>query len=50
MTAGQAIELEINSASWNYVELSDGDQDTLSRSLQHIQPISTEIFTRITPP
>lgn len=50
VTAGQAIELEINPASWNSVELSDGDRDTLSRSLQDIQPISTEIFTRITPP
>ena len=50
VTAGQAIGLETNSASWNYVKLSDGGKDTLSQSLQHIQQVSTEIFTRITPP
>ena len=47
---GQAIGLETNSASWDYVKLYDGDKDTLARSLQHIQQVSTEILSGITPP
>lgn len=46
---GQAIGLETNSASWDYVKLYDGDKDTLARSLQHIQQVSTEILSGITP-
>ena len=47
---GQAIGLETNSASWDYVKLYDGDKDTLAWSLQHIQQVSTEILSGITPP
>ncbi|MGA7914759.1 MAG: hypothetical protein WCA00_05950, partial [Candidatus Acidiferrales bacterium] len=47
---GQAIGLETNSASWDYVKLYDGDKDTLARSLQHIQQVSTEILSGITTP
>lgn len=47
---GQAIGLETNSASWDYVKLYDGDKETLARSLQHIQQVSTEILSGITPP
>ena len=47
---GQAIGLETNSASWDYVKLYDGDKDTLSQSLRHIQQVSTEILSGITPP
>lgn len=47
---GQSIGLATNSASWDYVKLYDGDQDTLAQSLGHIQMVSTEILSRITPP
>lgn len=46
----QAIGLETNSASWDYVKMYNGDQDTLSQSLGHIQQVSTEILSGITPP
>jgi hypothetical protein len=47
---GQAIGLRTNSASWDYVKLYNGDKDTLAQSLQHIQHVSTEILSGITPP
>lgn len=47
---GQAIGLETNSASCDYVKLHSGDKDTLAQSLQHIQQVSTEILSGITPP
>ena len=47
---GEAIGLETNSASCDYVKLYNGDKDTLSQSLQHIQQVSTEILAGITPP
>jgi hypothetical protein len=47
---GEAIGLETNSASCDYVKLYDGDKDTLTQSLQHIQQVSTEILSGITPP
>jgi hypothetical protein len=47
---GQAIGLETNSTSWDYVKLYDGDKDTLAQSLQYIQQGSTEILSGITPP
>ncbi|MGA7225268.1 MAG: ArdC family protein [Candidatus Acidiferrales bacterium] len=47
---GEAIGLQTNSASWDYVKLYDGDKDTLAQSLQHIQHVSTEILSGITPP
>jgi hypothetical protein len=46
---GQAIGLETNSASSDYVKLYNGDKDTLAQSLQHIQQVSTEILSGITP-
>jgi hypothetical protein len=47
---GQAIGLRTNSASYDYVKLYNGDKDTLAQSLQHIQHVSTEILSGITPP
>jgi hypothetical protein len=47
---GQAIGLRTNSASCDYVKLYNGDKDTLAQSLQHIQHVSTEILSGITPP
>jgi hypothetical protein len=47
---GHAIGLETNSASCDYVKLYNGDTDTLAQSLQHIQQVSTEILSGITPP
>ncbi|MFZ3217684.1 MAG: hypothetical protein WA192_16620 [Candidatus Acidiferrales bacterium] len=47
---GQAIGLETNSASCDYVKLYNGDKDTLAQSLRHIQQVSTEILSGITPP
>jgi hypothetical protein len=47
---GEAIGLETNSASGDYVRLYNGDQDTLAQSLHHIQQVSTEILSGITPP
>jgi hypothetical protein len=47
---GQAVGLQTNSASWDYVKLYNGDKDTLAQSLQHIQHASTEILSGITPP
>ena len=47
---GHAIGLGTNSASCDYVMLYHGDKDTLSQSLQHIQQVSTEILSGITPP
>jgi hypothetical protein len=32
------------------VKLYDGDHDTLAQSLGHIQQVSTEILSGITPP
>lgn len=46
----QSIGLETNSASSDYVKLYSGDQDTLAQSLGHIQRVSTEILSGITPP
>jgi N-terminal domain of anti-restriction factor ArdC len=46
----QSIGLETNSASSDYVKLYSGDQDTLAQSLGHIQQVSTEILSEITPP
>lgn len=46
----QAIGLETNSASCDYVKLYNGDQNTLAQSLQHIQLVSTEILSGITSP
>ena len=47
---GQAVGLQTNSASCDYVKLYNGDKDTLAQSLQHIQHVSTEILSGITPP
>lgn len=47
---GEAIGLETNSASGDYVRLYNGDKDTLAQSLHHIQQVSTEILSGITPP
>ncbi|MFY9801567.1 MAG: ArdC-like ssDNA-binding domain-containing protein [Candidatus Acidiferrales bacterium] len=47
---GQSIGLETNSASCDYVKLYNGDKDTLAQSLHHIQQVSTEILSGITPP
>jgi len=47
---GQAVGLQTNSASCDYVKLYNGDKDTLAQSLQHIQQVSTEILSGITPP
>jgi hypothetical protein len=47
---GEAIGLETNSASGDYVKLYNGDKHTLARSLHHIQQASTEILSGITPP
>jgi hypothetical protein len=47
---GQAIGLQTNSASWDYLKLYNGDKDTLAQSLQHIQQASTDILSGITPP
>ena len=46
----QSIGLDTNSASWDYVKLYNGDQDTLAQSLGRIQRVSTEILSGITPP
>ncbi|HEX4002247.1 MAG TPA: ArdC family protein [Candidatus Acidoferrales bacterium] len=46
----QSIGLETNSASWDYVKMYDGDQDTLAQSLGHIQQVSSEILSGIAPP
>jgi hypothetical protein len=45
---GEAIGLETHSASRDYVQLYNGDQDTLAQSLEHIQRVSTEILAGIT--
>jgi hypothetical protein len=45
----QAIGLQTNCASEDYVRLYDGDKDTLAQSLHHIQQVSTEILSAITP-
>jgi hypothetical protein len=47
---GEAIGLQTNSASEDYVKLYNGDKDTLAQSLHHIQRVSTEILSAITPP
>jgi hypothetical protein len=47
---GQAIGLRTNSASCDYVKLYNGNKETLAQSLQHIQQVSTEILSGITPP
>jgi N-terminal domain of anti-restriction factor ArdC len=46
----QSIGLDTNSASSDYVKLYNGDKDTLAQSLGHIQQVSTDILSRITPP
>jgi hypothetical protein len=46
---GEAIGLETNSASGDYVKLYNGDKDTVAQSLHHIQQVSTEILSGITP-
>ena len=46
----QAIGLDTNSASSDYVTLYNGDKDTLAQSLGHIQQVSTDILSGITPP
>jgi hypothetical protein len=47
---GQAVGLRTNSASCDYVKLYSGDKDTLAQSLQHIQQVSAEVLSGITPP
>jgi hypothetical protein len=48
---GHAIGLNTNSASSDYVAMYDGDnKETLTLSLDHIQQVSTKIFSGITPP
>ncbi|MGD0427039.1 MAG: ArdC-like ssDNA-binding domain-containing protein [Candidatus Acidiferrales bacterium] len=47
---GEAIGLETKSASCDYVKLYNGDRDTPAQSLQHIQQVSTDILSGITPP
>jgi hypothetical protein len=47
---GQAVGLATNSASWDYVKMYNGDKNTLAQSLEHVQKVSTEILSRITPP
>lgn len=46
----QSIGVDTNSASSDYVKLYNGDKDTLVQSLGHIQQVSTEILSGITPP
>jgi hypothetical protein len=46
----QAIGLQTNSASGDYLKLYDGDTETLARSLGHIQQVSADILSGITPP
>jgi len=46
----QSIGLNTNSASSDYVKLYNGDKDTLAQSLGHIQQVSTDILSGITPP
>jgi hypothetical protein len=46
----QSIGLDTSSASWDYVKLYDGDQDTLAQSLGHIQQVSSDILSGLTPP
>jgi N-terminal domain of anti-restriction factor ArdC len=46
----QAIGLETNSASWDYVKLYNGDTEMLAHSLSHIQQVGAEILSGITPP
>jgi hypothetical protein len=46
----QAIGLDTNSASWDYVKLYSGDTETLAQSLGHIQQVSADILSGITPP
>ena len=46
----QSIGLDTNSASSDYVKLYNGDKDTLAQSLGHIQQVSTDILSGITPP
>lgn len=46
---GQAIGLTTNSASADYLQLYNGDQDTLAQSLEHIQKVSTDLLSRLTP-
>jgi hypothetical protein len=36
--------------SSDYVKLYNGDKDTLTQSLGHIQQVSTDILSGITPP
>ena len=46
----QAIGLETNTASWDYVKLYNGDTNTLTESLVHIRRVSAGILSGITPP
>jgi hypothetical protein len=45
----QAIGLETNSASCDYVKLYNGDTETLAQSLGHIQQVSADILSSIAP-
>lgn len=45
-----AIGLDTNSASRDYVSLYNGDAETLAQSLAHIQQVSADILSGITPP
>jgi len=45
----QAIGLSTNSASCDYVAMYNGDKETLARSLEQIQQVSTRILSGITP-
>ena len=47
---GEVIGPETNSASWDYVKLYNGGKETLAQSLEHIQRVSAEILSGITPP
>jgi hypothetical protein len=46
----EAVGLNTHTASCDYVKLLGGDEQTLARSLEHIQRTSAKILCRITPP
>lgn len=48
LVVSQAIGLDTNTASSDYIQLYDGNKDTLSRSLDRIQHTASRILTAIT--
>jgi len=45
----QAIGLHATEAASDYIQLYDGDKETLSESLNHIQQAATAIITALEP-